>query len=215
MNLIFLGPPGAGKGTQTKKLIEEFGFIHLSTGDILRQLIRSRDTLGLQAQIYMDQGKLVPDGLILEMIQTKMEKKCGYIFDGFPRTIDQASALDKIVPVDHVVYLFLSHDVILKRLTGRRVCEKCGKEYHIEFMPSSLKDSCELCKGRLYQREDDRPFVIENRLSVYEKQTKPLLEYYHEKLIRIEACGNVLSIDQENIKKIGLSTHKAMSQCCS
>ena len=211
MNLIFLGAPGAGKGTQTKKLIKEFGFIHLSTGDILRQLIRVQDPLGIKAKSYIDDGKLVPDSLVIKMIQKMLKQSSGYSFDGFPRTLDQAIALDHIATVDRVIYLFIERDEVLKRLSGRRVCENCGKEYHILFLPSSLGDKCEVCKGKLYQRDDDNPSIIEKRLKVYEEQTKPLLDYYREKLCTIIASASIASIYKEILNQLNLDSLKRTS----
>ncbi len=187
--LIFLGPPGAGKGTQAQRLVEERGFVQLSTGDILREAVKSGTELGKKAKEYMEAGKLVPDDLIIAIIEEKLRGLKGkdIILDGFPRTIPQAEALDKMLSevdrtLDKVILFDLSDKEILRRLTGRRVDPKTGKVYHIEFNPPP--------EGvKVIQREDDREEVIKKRLAVYHQQTAPLIEYYkkQDKLFVVDA----------------------------
>ncbi len=204
LNLVFLGAPGAGKGTQTKKLISKHHFIHLSTGDILRSMVKKKDLLGLEAKVYMDKGALVPDSLILSMIQSQMKESRGYIFDGFPRTLAQAKALDQIVSIDKVVFLDVVRSDLLKRLSGRRICKGCGQEFHIHFSPSSQGNQCDKCGEELYQRDDDREEVVKKRLLVYEAQTQPLIDYYKNKLVRIDGTGKVEEIFSKIEKSLSL-----------
>src|SRR3989338_6176120 len=171
-NLVFLGAPGAGKGTQTKKLIDKYRFIHLSTGDLLRKMIQENHPLGVKAQAFMGEGQLVPDDLIIDIIKNKMHHSKGYIFDGFPRTLPQAQALEKITQVDKVLYLEVDDRELIGRLTGRRICRNCGQEYHAQFQPSKKGEECDNCGGPLYQREDDKEDVIKKRLEVFKSQTE-------------------------------------------
>jgi len=191
-NLVFLGAPGAGKGTQTKKLISKYQFVHLSTGDLLRRMIKENHPLGILAKSHMDQGHLVPDDLIIEIMKSKMLDPKGYIFDGFPRTEAQARALDEIANIDKVIFLEVAREDLIKRLTGRRICKNCGHEYHIYFRRSSSGEKCDKCEdGTLYQRDDDKEDVIKKRLSVFEQQTKALIDYYQDKLLRVDGSGTV------------------------
>ncbi|WP_457642333.1 adenylate kinase [Persephonella sp.] len=179
--LIFLGPPGAGKGTQAQRLVEEKGFVQLSTGDILREAVKNRTELGKKAKEYMDAGKLVPDDLIIAIIEEKLKDLEGkdIILDGFPRTIPQAEALDKMLPsigrsLDKVILFDIEDKEVIRRLSGRRVDPKTGKVYHVEFNPPP--------EGvEVIQRDDDKEEVIKKRLEVYHQQTAPLVEYYKKK----------------------------------
>ncbi|MBI2608277.1 MAG: adenylate kinase [Deltaproteobacteria bacterium] len=206
MNLVFLGAPGAGKGTQTKRLIKNFHFTHLSTGDLLRKLIVEKHPLGIKAKSFMDEGSLVPDSLIIDMIKTQMTKKKGYVFDGFPRTLAQAEALDQITNIDKVVFLDIPQKEVIRRLTGRRICRKCGFEYHVEFLPSKKGKVCEKCGGNLYQRDDDKEGVIKKRLSVFTSLTTPLIQYYENKLLRMQAIGTVEEIYKKITEGLNLSS---------
>ncbi|EHM09760.1 adenylate kinase family protein [Thermanaerovibrio velox DSM 12556] len=189
MRVILLGPPGAGKGTQAAAVKERFQIPHISTGDMLREHVKEGTELGRKAKEYMDGGKLVPDDLIIAMMEDRLSKEdCagGFLLDGFPRTLPQAEALDRLlskmgIKLDGVVLLDVSDDVVVERLSGRRVCRSCGAIYHVSFHPSSRGDLCEACGGELYQRDDDREEVIRRRLKVYHEQTAPLESYYEGK----------------------------------
>jgi len=197
MRLIFLGPPGSGKGTQAAKLLERTQMAHISTGDILRENVKKGTDLGLQAKGYMDSGKLVPDALIVEMMKQRLQAEdCskGFILDGFPRTVAQAEALEKMLKglgmnLDAVVLFKVSDAVVIERLSGRRGCRQCGAIYHVRFNPSSKGTACQVCGGELFQRDDDREEVIRNRLDVYHSQTAPLIGFYSQRnlLVEVEA----------------------------
>lgn len=194
MRLIFLGPPGSGKGTQAAKLIEKVQVAHISTGDILRENVKMGTALGVKAKEFMDAGKLVPDDVIIEMMRQRLQKDdCsrGFILDGFPRTVAQAEALEKMLneldmKLDAVILFKVSDEVVVERLSGRRGCRQCGAIYHIRFNPSFRGDSCQICGGELYQRDDDREEVIRKRLDVYHSQTAPLVGYYGERGLLLE-----------------------------
>jgi len=205
LNLVFLGAPGAGKGTQTKKLIDKYHFTHLSTGDLLRKMIKENHPLGIKAQFYMDQGQLVPDALIIDIIKSKMHHPTGYIFDGFPRTLPQARSLEEITQIDHVIYLEVSDKELTERLTGRRICRNCGQEYHIKFQPSKKENVCDKCSGVLYERDDDKEAVIKKRLEVYQSLTTPLLKFYKDKLVKIDGTGDVVQIFSRIVRELSLT----------
>ena len=180
--VVFLGPPGAGKGTQAKRVVEKLGLLHLSTGDLLRDEVARKTTLGEKAKGYMDRGELVPDALIIDMIRGRFaQAKKGFLLDGFPRTVAQAEALEGITGLDAVVSIELSREEVVRRLTSRRVCRGCGAIYNLTYNLSSDAGRCSACGGELYQRDDDRPAVIENRYDVYEKSTAPLIAFYHQR----------------------------------
>ncbi|GIM46139.1 adenylate kinase [Collibacillus ludicampi] len=189
MLIIFMGPPGAGKGTQAERIVSEFGIPHISTGDMFRAAIKEGTPLGLQAKSYMDQGKLVPDEVTIGIVRERLSKpdtKHGALMDGFPRTVAQAEALDRMVEelgmkIDHAINLEVDRDLLLARLTGRRVCKSCGSTYHVEFNPPAKDGICDKCAGELYQRADDTAETVATRLDVYFEQTAPLLEYYNAK----------------------------------
>ncbi len=181
-HVVFLGPPGAGKGTQAKRVVEKLGLLHLSTGDMLRDEVARKTALGGKAKTYMDRGELVPDGLIIDMIKGRIGgAKKGFLLDGFPRTVAQAEALASITKLDAVVSIDLSRHEVVRRLTSRRVCRACGAIYNLTFNLSSETARCDACGGDLYQRDDDRPAVIENRYDVYERSTAPLAAFYRER----------------------------------
>ncbi|HDJ29490.1 MAG TPA: adenylate kinase [Candidatus Acetothermia bacterium] len=187
--IILLGPPGAGKGTQAKRIVEKTGLLHLSTGDILRDEVARGTELGKQAKAYMDRGDLVPDELIIGMIRGRIENADGFILDGFPRTVAQAEALEQITPVDVVIDIELERDEVIRRLSSRRVCRNCGKIYNLISNPPKLDGKCDACGGELYQRDDDRPEVIENRYDVYTSSTAPLIEFYRSRGLLVEVDG--------------------------
>lgn len=190
MNLIFLGPPGAGKGTHAVRLAQQLGIPQISTGDMLRQHAREKSQLGLEAKKYMDAGELVPDDVIIGMVKVRLqEADCenGYIFDGFPRTVEQAEALDEIAKIDAVINLLVSDEVIIDRLSGRRVCPDCNGTYHVRYLENDK--ICPACGGKLVQRKDDLAETVLNRLSVYRRQTEPLAAYYEQKGLLKNADG--------------------------
>ena len=188
MNLILLGPPGAGKGTQAKKMIEELKIPQISTGDILRAAVKEGTEMGIEAKKYMDAGKLVPDSVVIGIIDDRLkEADCekGFILDGFPRTVDQASSLDEMLEksgrkIDHVISIEVPDADLLARLTGRWMCT-CGASFHKIFNPPKEDGICDLCGAKLYQRDDDKEAAIKVRLENYHKQTAPLIEYYSGK----------------------------------
>ncbi|HSN75735.1 MAG TPA: adenylate kinase [Anaerolineae bacterium] len=187
--LIFIGPPGAGKGTQAAMLEKELGLKQVSSGDLFRENLKNQTELGLLARSYMDRGELVPDEVTIRMVQDRMRRPdCtrGVILDGFPRTLEQASALDAMLAgqdsqIALVPVLTVSDDELIARLTGRRVCRSCGATYHVIFNPPQAENVCDACGGELYQRSDDSLETVRNRLYVYYKQTSPLIGYYYGK----------------------------------
>jgi adenylate kinase len=212
MDVILLGPPGSGKGTQALKMIERYTIPQISTGDILRGAVKERTTLGVEAQGYMDQGRLVPDEVVVGIVRDRLKAPdCaeGFILDGFPRTLPQAEALDATMQelkraIDHVVSIEVDKEELLKRLTGRRTCRTCGAMYHLIFDPPTRDGICDKCGGELYQRDDDQEETIRERLQVYEEQTSPLIAYYREKgLLRtINGVGEIEEIFRTIVKAI-------------
>lgn len=189
VNLILLGGPGAGKGTQAEKIVEERGLVHVSTGDILRDEVSEGSELGNQAKKYMDQGDLVPDRLVIDMVKKKLEKKTGYLFDGFPRTINQAGQLEDFLEIDKVLYINISREEAVRRLSARRVCSNCGKIYNLLFNKPRQSGICDECNGELYQRSDDKPEVIRNRFDTFIEESSPLIDYYRDRGILKEVDG--------------------------
>ena len=189
LNIILMGPPGAGKGTQAKKLISKYNIPHISTGDMFREAIKEGTPLGRLAASYINDGHLVPDDVTIALVKDRLAKKdCekGFLLDGFPRTIPQAEALDAMAKeidreIKYVINIDTSKDELVKRICGRRVCKKCGAPYHVENMKPIVDGICDLCGGELIQRPDDNEEALITRLEIYTKQTKPLLEYYEEK----------------------------------
>ncbi len=198
MRLIFLGGPGSGKGTQAKKLVEKFDLTHISTGDLLRKAIKEKSDLGLNAKKYVDAGDLVPDAIILGMIKEKLgEIQSGFIFDGFPRTIEQAKGLEIImtelnINIDMVLNLNVDDNMIIERLGARRMCKTCGFEYNLKTRPPKKSGICDLDGGELFQRSDDNEDAIKNRLSLYHENTKPIEDFYrlNGKLLDIDGSGS-------------------------
>ena len=194
MNILMLGPPGVGKGTVSNKLSKKLGYPHISTGDMLRENVSNKSDLGMKAKQFMDKGLLVPDEVVIGMVQERLKRgdaKKGYLLDGFPRTIVQADALDKVTKIDTVINLAAKDNIIVERLSRRRVCRKCGFIYHLDFIKPKKEGECDTCHGELYQRDDDKPEAIRKRLHVYHEQTKPLVDYYAKKglLINVDGSG--------------------------
>ncbi len=196
--IILLGAPGAGKGTIAEGIRNESSFVHVSTGDMLREAVKNGTVVGREAEGYMKRGELVPDGVIVGIVSERLERGArdqAYMFDGFPRTMDQASLLDQALSrysskVDKVFLLDAPRDLLMARLTGRRVCRKCGQSYHVINIPPKKAGICDLCGGDLYQRADDSEATIMNRLEVYAKQTESLISYYEKKgvLVRVDSA---------------------------
>ncbi len=211
MLIILLGPPGAGKGTQAERIIKERQLAHIATGDILRSAVKTGTTLGRKAKHFMDQGKLVPDELVVELVKERlMDPDCvnGALLDGFPRTVNQASFLEQVLPnagfgIDRVLSVEVDEKSLIERLTGRRVCSDCGASYHLKFKAPQVRNVCDRCGGDLFQRDDDALGTVKERLQVYKKQTEPLMDYYQEKKLIDRIDGN-LDVEQvyEQIKKI-------------
>ncbi len=200
MKIILFGPPGVGKGTQAKLLVEEFHSAHISTGDLLREAVKNKTTLGLKAKSFMDAGNLVPDDIVIGLIEEVLESKEAresFILDGFPRTMPQARTLDMLfeklhIRLDSVISLEADNEEIVSRLDQRRLCRSCGRIYTIARIGEDLK-VCPMCGGELYQREDDKPEPVRRRLEVYQQQTKPLIEYYRDtgRLISINGMDEI------------------------
>ena len=188
MKIIMLGAPGAGKGTQAKKIAEKYQIPHISTGDIFRSNIKEGTELGMKAKAYMDQGGLVPDELTIGMLMDRIQKddcKNGYVLDGFPRTIPQAESLTSALnergqKIDYAVNVDVPDENIVNRMSGRRACLSCGATYHIVYKPSKVEGICDVCGDKLVLRDDDKPETVKKRLSVYHDQTQPLIDYYKE-----------------------------------
>lgn len=196
MNIILLGAPGAGKGTQATKISDKYGMPHISTGDIFRENIRNRTEIGLLAKSYTDKGQLVPDEVTCRIVEDRLSRedcKNGYLLDGFPRNIAQAEQLDKFAKIDVVLNIDIDLSLLMDRLCGRRVCRECGESYHVSALNG--KDTCGRCGGELYQRKDDNPETVGNRLSVYNEQTAPLIEYYTKKGI-LENLKGAASVEE-------------------
>ena len=185
-NLVLLGPPGAGKGTQAGRIVAEYGLPHVSTGDILRGAVKNQTPMGLEAKRYMDAGDLVPDSVVIGIIKDRLQEADtakGFLMDGFPRTIPQAEALDAALDdldraITKVVVLLVDEDLLIRRLTGRRICRSCQTPFHVVFTPPQVEGVCDKCNGELYQRDDDTEATVRNRLEVYRTQTEPLIDYY-------------------------------------
>ncbi len=197
MKLILLGPPGAGKGTQAKMLTERFGIPQISTGDILRGAVKDATPMGMKAKAYMDAGALVPDDVVVGIVQERLQQDdcgSGFILDGFPRTVPQADALkvtlqDLGKDLDAVISLEVDTEALVERLTGRRTCCNCGRGFHVKFDPPVSPGVCNACGGELIQREDDQEETIRKRLEVYREQTSPLIQYYREEGLLVEVDG--------------------------
>ena len=199
MNILFMGPPGAGKGTQAERIVNKYNLPHIATGDMFRAAMANQTELGIIAKKFYDEGNLVPDDVTIGIVRERLsEADCqnGFLLDGFPRTVEQAKALDEIMlnlskKIEYVINIDVIFDVLLERLVGRRICKDCGSTYHTYFNPPKSEGICDKCSGELYQRKDDSKETVSERLNVYMEQTRPLLDYY-------EATGNLVHINGLN-----------------
>ncbi|MBI2890910.1 MAG: adenylate kinase [Nitrospirae bacterium] len=206
MNLILLGPPGVGKGTQSKLISKRLAIPQISTGDLLREAVRQKTKLGLEAKLYMERGELVRDGIVVGLIERRIQDPdCtkGFVLDGFPRNVEQADALATMLRgagrrIDTAVCIEAAEDLLVRRIAGRRVCSSCGSEFHVEFRPSAKGKLCERCGAELVQRKDDREDVVKERLRVYRESTQPLARYYEERglLRRVKGEGTIEEIER-------------------
>lgn len=208
MKLILLGSPGVGKGTQANLLEKKFQIPKISTGDILRREIQSQSALGQKAQQFINDGKLVPDEVVIGIIKNRLQKsdcRAGFILDGFPRTLPQVEALKKITPIDHVIYLKGKEEELIRRLEGRRTCSQCAKMYHVSFTPPKKESVCDDCGGDLIQRKDDHRETIAKRLQEYDRLTKPLLEYYkNQKILKeVDGLASVEDVFKSLLTRVG------------
>ena len=213
MKLIMLGGPGAGKGTQAKKIAEKYTIPHISTGDIFRANIKNNTELGKKAKEYTNQGLLVPDELVVDLVVDRLgqeDAKKGYVLDGFPRTIPQAEALTKALKekneeIDYAVNIEVADEVIVNRMAGRRACVACGGTYHVEFNPTKQEGICDACGGELVLRDDDKPETVKKRLEVYHKQTQPLIDYYTKagKLVEVDGTQEVNKVFEAIVEILG------------
>lgn len=213
LRLIIFGPPGAGKGTQAKLLSERLGVPHIATGDMLREAVEAGTELGRLAKQYMERGELVPDEVVIRMVEERLSRPdCsrGFILDGFPRTVKQAEALEELLrragaKIDAAVNLEVGEEEVVRRISLRRTCKSCGAVYHLIFNPPKQNDVCDKCGGPLYQREDDREETVKRRLRVYRQQTEPLLEFYRQRglLVNINGEGGIGQVFNDILKQIG------------
>lgn len=197
MRIVLLGPPGVGKGTQASNIVEKFNIPHISTGDILRENIKNNTELGITAKSFMDKGHLVPDELVVSIMKNRLlEDDCkdGFLLDGFPRTVDQAKALDEAldsmgISLNKVVNIKAADDVLIERISGRRVCKACGATYHVTYNPPKKEGICDIDGEKLLQRDDDKVETVKTRINVYEEQTAPLIDYYNDQGILLDVDG--------------------------
>ena len=214
VRVIFLGPPGAGKGTQAQELAREWGVPHIATGDMLREAVAAKTALGLEAKRHMDSGGLVPDDVVIGLVGERLaqpDAKAGCVLDGFPHTVAQAEALDALfaragIALDRVIYFDVPRAELLRRLTGRRVCRACGRTFHLVSAPPRVAGKCDDCGGELYQRADDSEATVATRLDVYQKQTAPLLDYYRGRRLLAEVAG------EGPVAGVGEAIRRAMGQ---
>jgi adenylate kinase len=213
--LILLGPPGAGKGTQAALVSQGAGVAHVATGDLFRENIRNQTELGMQAKAYVDKGALVPDELTIRLLLDRLDRpdtQKGVLLDGFPRTVEQARALDEALKlrgqaVDKVLYINVGEEEVVRRLAGRWTCRNCGAVYHQVFSPPKQTGKCDQCGGELYQRDDDKPETVRNRLTVFNQQTAPLIDYYkgQGKLLEVNGEQEADAVGRDLLKAAGLS----------
>ena len=214
MRLILLGPPGAGKGTQAANIVEQYNLPHISTGDIFRANIKENTDLGKKAKEFMNRGELVPDSLVVELVEDRLKQddtKQGFMLDGFPRTIFQAEALDNVLSkmnqsLDYVVNIVVDPSALIERAVGRRICKDCGATYHIKFNAVEVEGICDKCSGQLYQRSDDNEETVSNRISIYTNETAPLTNYYRKagKLVTIDGLQEIDKVFSDIQKILGV-----------
>nr|WP_044576576.1 adenylate kinase [Saccharopolyspora spinosa] len=219
--VILIGPPGAGKGTQTHTLATHLGVAHISTGDLFRRHVGGRTVLGERAQTFMVRGELVPNEITLATVRNRLaegDAAGGFLLDGFPRTVEQAVFLQQLLRqsgtgIDAVLEMHVEEDEIVRRLAGRRTCRECGRSWHVEFDPPRAEGSCDACGGALAQRDDDREEAIRRRLDLYEQETRPLLDFFRERglLVRIDARGPVAEVGERAISAVGTTDHSGRS----
>ncbi len=213
MKLVLLGAPGSGKGTQAERISRETSLMHVSTGDLFRQAEKDGTELGKQAKSYVEKGLLVPDEVVIKMVLERIAgNKKGFILDGFPRTIEQAKALDRALAdggVDWAVYIEVSREELIRRLTGRWICRQCQRPYHLVSSPPKVAGRCDVCGGELYQRPDDTVETVQKRLEVYFNQTAPLVDYYREKskLLEIDGEKSIEEVERQLVAKLNLKSH--------
>lgn len=213
MRIIMLGAPGAGKGTQAKKIAAKYSIPHISTGDIFRANIKNGTELGKKAKTYMDQGLLVPDELVVDLVVDRVKQEdcaSGYVLDGFPRTIPQAKALDQALTemgeaIDYAINVEVPDENIVTRMSGRRACVACGATYHVVYAPTKRENVCDTCGGELILREDDKPETVQKRLDVYHEQTQPLIDYYtdQKKLAEVDGTIDIEKVFEAIVKILG------------
>ena len=213
VDLVLMGLPGAGKGTQAEMIVDKYGIPHISTGDMFRAAIKEGTELGKKAKQFMDEGQLVPDEVTIGIVRERLAKpdcQKGFLLDGFPRTVPQAEALDEILKdmkrnIDYVIHIDVDRDILMERLTGRRICRDCGATYHLVFNPPKQANVCDKCNGELYQRDDDNEETVANRLEVNINQQQPLLDYYEKKgvLKTIDGSRKIEEVFQEVDTLIG------------
>lgn len=213
LNIVLLGPPGAGKGTQAKLISKKYSIPHISTGDIFRKNITEKTPLGVKAKGYIDKGLLVPDEVTIDIVKDRLKQEdCrdGFLLDGFPRTVAQADALDAFLKnedkaIDAALLIEVPREKILNRMTGRRVCKDCGASYHIEFNPTKVEGKCDLCNGTVVQRKDDTEETVRERLNVYDKQTQPLINFYgkQSKLKEVDGTKDINDVFNDIVNIFG------------
>ena len=207
-NFVFLGPQGSGKGTIIGKIKERFNVPHISTGDMFREAVKEGTEFGLKAKEYMNRGELVPDEVTCGMVRERIARSdCaeGFMLDGFPRNLSQAEALAKITTIHTAVLLDVPEEVSLERLSGRRQCRECGAIFHLKFVPPKKDGVCDACGGELYQRDDDKPEAIKERLAIYRRETMPIVDFYEKAgvLVRVDGSGTVDEVAAELLKRLG------------
>jgi adenylate kinase len=207
MKLVIFGPPSAGKGTQAQKLSKQYSVPQVATGDLLRKAVADKTPLGLKIKSYLDQGKLGPDEVIVQLIKERVAKpdcKNGFLLDGFPRTMGQAKELERMTDIDLVLSIVVDFDALVERAVGRRTCPKCSAVYHVKFNPPMNEGVCEKCGSKLIQRDDDKEETVRNRLKIYQEQTAPLIEYYRKKgkLVDIDGSGGIDAVYSQMVKVI-------------
>jgi adenylate kinase len=207
MKLVIFGPPSAGKGTQAQKLSKKYSVPQIATGDLLREHVAKKTPIGIKVKEILDQGKLGPDDLIVQMIKDRVSQpdcKDGYLLDGFPRTLNQAKHLEKMADIDVVLNIGVDTELLVERAVGRRICPKCASVYHVEFNPPKMEGTCDKCGSQLIQRDDDKEETVRKRLNVYREQTEPLIEYYKKKgkLVDIDGSLGIDGVFEQMVRAI-------------